>query len=133
MNNNNIYGKSSEKSHVQDEILAKKVQKLYSDTERAVPEYGEFSKLKVRLKNKDENLDVKDVVLTVKPSILLDERPKEREIEISVKSYNELYTYSVVLARGEKDEILKTLQDESFLEKVDDFIIKAADKFKDVC
>lgn len=123
-NNISIYRKPM--SH--KEVNFKGYEKLYEMAER-IPEYGTFSTKKITLHNK--NYDVKDIVLSVKPSILLKERPKERELKIAVKSYNRQHEYSIVLARGENDEILKVLQDDSLPLRIDDFIQEAVDKFRD--
>lgn len=136
MNKNNMYKifslKNESMSVDNGKEIVRNLQKLYTACERQVSEYGTFTTVKVNFKNKNNNLNVKDIVLSVKPSILLKERPKEREIEITVKSYNELNKYSVVLARGEKDEILKNLKDENIPIRIDEFIQTASEKFAEM-
>jgi len=134
MNNSNISRLQSSDSKQEffnnEEQIRKNIKKLYKESLRRVVEYGAFSKVKVNFVNKDKNLDIKNIELSIKPSILLDERPKERELEISVQSsINEKNIYKLVLKRGQKEEILKFLQSEDILKKIDKSLKDASEAF----
>lgn len=109
-----------------------KLQELSAVVERVVPEKGKFSEIKTKYKNNVENLDVNDITLTVKPSILLDKRPKERELEISVTSKDKLSNYARVLKRGEKQEILDFMKNEGLPYEVEQFLREASDNFAQI-
>ena len=135
MNNNGISKKTDSKaisvSLNNKKCIAESVKKLYDESERKVFEYGNFSDVKVKFSNKVKNLNVKDVELIIKPSILSDERPKERELEIVVRSSNEQQKYMYVLKRGEKNEIREFLQKEDSQQLIEEFIQKASEKFSE--
>ena len=135
MNNVNRFQPSVpiQKSNDNLEQIAKSIKKLYKESERRGFAYGDFSKVKVNFLNKNKSLDVKNIELAIKPSILLDERPKERALEILVQSaLNEKDTYKIVLKRGDKEEILKFLQSNEAAVNINEFIQKASEKFNDI-
>jgi len=112
--------------------ISDNLDKLYKESERRVSEYGNFSSVKTRFINKDKSLDVKTVELVIKPSILGNERPKERELEVVVYSKNERSKYSLVLKRGEKGELIKYLKDEELPSVIDNVINEASDAFSEM-
>ena len=112
--------------------ISELLKKLSNDAERYVPEYGEFGVVKKEFSNKEKDLDISEVVFSVKPSVLLDERPKEREFEIVVMSKNRLNKYSTVLLRGEKADILQRLAEDSTVLKVEEFLQEANKKFENL-
>lgn len=115
----------------QDTILGI-IGKLHRDSERRVPEYGDFGLVRTYFKNKDKNSDAKFVELLIKPSILLKERPKERELEVVIKSAGEKQKYSLVLKRGDKKEILDYLNNEELPIKIQEAIDDANYNFSEM-
>lgn len=137
MDSRNNYQKISDSKTEQVHLNNKKyinenIEKLYKESERRVAEYGNFQNVKTRFKNKVKELDIKDVEICIKPSILLKERPKERELEISIKSANDKHKYVVVLKRGEKEEILKFLQSKDAVESIESAMQDASDSFSEI-
>jgi len=137
MDNNNNYRKISDSKTEQIHLNNKKyitesLEKLYKESERRIAEYGNFQNVKTSFKNRVKNLDIKDVEICVKPSILLKERPKEREVEISIKSADDKHKYAVVLKRGEKEEILKFLQSKDAMESIESAMQDASDSFSEI-
>ena len=112
--------------------ISEVLKKLSNDAERYIPEYGDFGVVKKEFSNKEKDLDISDIVFSVKPSVLLDERPKEREFEIVVMSKNRLNKYSTVLLRGEKAEVLQGLSEDSTVSKVEKFLQEANEKFENL-
>ena len=110
----------------------KELQKLCAATQKFVPEYGNFSEISTVYKNKVQNLDIGDIKITVKPSILLSERPDERELEMAVKSKNDLYTYKLVLKRGDLRDIMDYLRNNSTPAQIENVLKQASESFNDV-
>ncbi len=108
------------------------LKKLSDDAERYVSEYGEFGAVKKEFSNKEKNLNISEIAFIVKPSVLLEERPKEREFEIVVMSKNRLNKYSTVLSRGEKADILQKLTEDAFVSKIKEFLQEANEKFENL-
>ena len=96
-----------------------------------VPEYGDYNAIKVDFKNDNERLNASDITLSVAPSILLKERPKERELQIKVDSKDQNYSYSTTLFRGEKAQILDKLKDDKLENEIKEFIALASDRFNE--
>lgn len=115
-----------------DDSILGIIGKLRREAERRVSEYGDFGIVRTHFKNKDKSLNVKSVELLIKPSILLKERPKERELEIVVKSVNEKNKYSLVLKRGDKKEVLNYLEDEELPLRVNEAIDDASVNFSEI-
>lgn len=115
-----------------DDLISGIIEKLHRESERRVPEYGNFGIVRTFFKNKDKNLDVRSIELLIKPSILLKERPKERELEIVIKSSNDKNKFSLVLKRGDKKEILDYLKDEELPIRINETIDKASEDFSDI-
>jgi hypothetical protein len=108
------------------------IDKLHRESERRVPEYGDFGLVRTHFKNKDKDSNAKFVELLIKPSILLKERPKERELEVVIKSAGEKQKYSLVLKRGDKKEILDYLHNEELPLKIQDAIEDASSSFSEL-
>lgn len=96
-----------------------------------LPNYGSFQEVKRDYQNKVNKLDISNIELCVKPSILIDERPDERELEIVVNSKDEEKKYSLVLKRGDKKEILDYLKNTSTPSEIEKVLQKASDEFLD--
>ncbi len=142
MNDYNIYnskvGKFDTKSVNKDygkqenNQMEKAIEQLKYLTEvGGVPEYGDYNAIKVNFKNDNMLLNADDIELSIAPSILLKERPKERELQIKVYSTDRSLSYSVTLFRGEKAEILKELDNDELKDKIKKFISEASDKFNE--
>lgn len=133
MDNRNIYNRNLKGKidvHINNRpLLVDGAKKLHTEAQRRVCEYGNFTEVKVNIKNKSKDLKIKSFDLFIKPSILLKERPKERELGIKVNSLNN-DSCSIVLYRGEKDDILKKLQDKNFILEVEDFLKEAHNDFE---
>ncbi len=127
-----IFSKNEKQISDNASKIADALKKLYTESERAVPEYGDFRAVITNFKNSDKNLGVKDITLSIHPSVLGKERPKERELRISINSLNKGTSYSTVLEFGEKADILKLLQNEKTSQDIQKFIEKASDKFSDL-
>ena len=135
MTNNNFYKLNKDNNILNNDFqkyLTENVNKFSVDAERRVCEYGNFKETKINIKNKSKDLNLKSFDLCIRPSLLLKERPKERELMICANSKDDLETYSVVLKRGEKDEILKTLQDKNFICDIEDFLKDAHNEFEHI-
>ena len=97
----------------------------------AVPEYGRYNSISSKYQNDNEKINASDVLLSIEPSILLEERPKERELNIKVYSKNKARSYSVTLFRGETKDILNRLKNEDLQLEVESFIKEASSKFNE--
>lgn len=95
-----------------------------------LPNYGSFQEIKKDYQNSVKKLEISRIELCIKPSILLDERPEERELEIVVNSKDEKNKYSLVLKRGGKKEILDYLKNTSTPAEIEKVLQKASDEFK---
>ncbi len=127
-----VFSKQEKKLQNNAEQIVEALKKLYTESERAVPEYGDFRVVKTNFKNSDKNLGIKDITISIHPSVLGKERPKERELRIKANSSDNLSNYSVVLEYGSKYDILKLLEDEQTCKNIEEFIQKASDKFSDI-
>ena len=124
---------NSEKKDKKDNKMQKAINKLIDLTERGgVPDYGNFEQITTEFKNQNPKLNADSVKLSITPSILLDERPKEREIQIKVLSKDGGHSYSVALFRGEKPEILAKLNDDSIKKEITEFIELSSEKFNEL-
>ena len=136
MTNNNIYGNNKPNKHILDndthKYIIDNINKLHTDAERRVCEYGNFKEVKLNIKNKTKDLNIKSFDLSVRPSILLKERPKERELAICANSKDGTESYSIVLKRGEKNEILKAMQNDNFISEIEDFLKDAHNEFEHI-
>ena len=132
INNIQKYKPIEKKSMNKDKFIIDIIQYLRNESIRRVPEYGDFSPLKTSFINKNKDLNIKNVELLIKHSILGNERPKERELEIIVKSANEQNKHSFVLKRGEKEEILNYLKSDELPLRIDSFIKESSEKFSEI-
>ena len=132
INNIQKYKPIEKKSMNKDKFITDIIQYLRNESIRRVPEYGDFSPLKTSSINKNKDLNIKNVELLIKRSILGNERPKERELEIIVKSANEQNKQSFVLKRGEKEEILNYLKSDELPLRIDSFIKESSEKFSEI-
>lgn len=113
-----------------DDKLSQMVKTLTTRAEREVCEYGSFKIVKESIKNTDANSLVQDLTLQITnlPHVLKGETPnfeKLRYLKL-VGTGSKGQSESVILKRGTKDEILNTLKDENFLERIQ----KNTDEFK---
>lgn len=97
----------------------------------ALPEYGKYTPISSSFQNDDKKLNVSNIKLSIDPSLLIEERPKEREINIKVHSNSKAYSYSVTLFRGSAKEILEQLNNAELSEKITAFIQEASSKFNE--
>jgi len=140
MNSFNINTKINEKTHIKksfknetnkkENYMQNTIDKLINLVEiGGVPDYGDFNKIKADFQNDNKKLNAGKVALSIEPSILLKERPKERELRIKVYSKNNSASYSTTLFRGEKAEILNKLEDDNIKDEIQEFIILSSEKF----
>lgn len=139
INNNNIINKTT--SNIPFEanskegkvnLMQKSISELVGMMELgAVPEYGKYNSISSKYSNEDKKLNVSNVTLLIEPSILLNERPKEREINIKVHSNSGAYSYSITLFRGDNKEVLEHLKSDELPEKIKDFINEASLKLNE--
>ena len=95
----------------------------------SIPDSGEFEPVCYSYKNEDKKLNVSDIVLSVAPSVLIEEYPKEREIQIKVFSEDKAHSYSVTLFRGERKAIAEKLQGTELQNQITDFVKESSLKF----
>lgn len=105
-----------------EENLSAIVKKLRNRAEREVCEYGSFKTVKENLKPSDDKEIIKDLALQITPlpRALKDEVEnfeKLRYLELVAKGPKG-QKESVILKRGEKDEILNTLNQDNLLERI---------------
>ena len=142
MNDYNLYNKKIDKT--ESLIFKKETSKVKgNDMKNAigqlkhlaelggVPEYGNYNAISTTFKNDNEKLNASDIILSIEPSILLEQRPKERELRIKVMSKDGVYSYSVTLFRGEKNQIIDELEGEEITEKIRKFIKDSSERFNE--
>ena len=139
VNNNNIINKTTSNVHFEASSKEERVNSMQNSLNElvemmelgAVPEYGNYNSISSKYLNDDKKLNVSEVTLSVEPSILLKERPKERELNIKVHSNSKAYSYSLTLFRGETKDILEQLKGDELPEKINSFILEASSKLNE--
>lgn len=139
VNNNNSINNSISKTTFGSNVDEKKVETMQNSLNElvemmergAVPEYGKCNSIYSRFLNMDEKVNASDIVISVEPSILLDERPTERELNVKVYSKAKSRSYAVTLFRGENKEILEKLKSEEISSLVGFFVQDASSKFNE--
>lgn len=118
MNNNIKNVNKMEKLEQNLETSTKKIIKdLLARAEREVPEYGGFKLVYEEFKNPDKNLHATDFMLKIsKPQGASDE--KLRFLEAVAYDLPKPYISERVLASGNKEDILKALQDKELEQKL---------------
>ncbi len=105
--------------------------KLHAKAERAVPEYGDFSIVYEEFQNPDNKLSASDFLLKIyKPKNA--ENPKTRYLEAVAYKLPTPFKAESLLLEGNKAEILKKLQDEKFLDELNDTFIRLSKNLEDV-
>lgn len=94
-----------------------------------IPDSGEFEPICSTYKNEDKKLNVSDITLSIAPSVLVEEYPKEREIQIKVFSEDKMHSRSVTLFRGERKAITEKLQSIELQNQITDFAEESSVKF----
>ena len=129
---NTIFKSNNEDEEKKADLMQNSLNKLTEMIEfGTVPEYGKFIPIFSEFQNTNEKLNASNVILSIEPSVLLDERPKERELNVKVYSKNKTSSYTVTLFRGEIKDILKQTKDSEMPEKINSFVEEASSKFNE--
>jgi len=133
INNIRLDDKNKKDNSQKEDVMQNALNELINMTELgAVPEYGNYTPIKTTFENENKRLNASEAVLSIEPSILLDERPMEREIKIKVFSKDKYHSYSVTLFRGEKSDILEKLKGDDIKKEIQDFIELSCEKFNEL-
>ncbi len=106
-----------------------KVFKSLSELFTNIQSRGQFQEIKQKYQNKVKKIDIGEIEFSIKPSILIDERPYERELEIAIQSLDKNTKYFMVLKRGENKEILDYLNNPNSPTEVEKILKRASDEF----
>ena len=120
--------KMTEKTSSYTDSFYKMLQKLIERAEREVPEYGDFAPVYENFKNTNPNLDVDRYQLRIfkKPkSEVADETKRYIEAEVYTKAGT--YKANVLLGAGKKEDIIKQLRSEGFVDELNNSYIQLVD------
>ncbi len=108
------------------EILLKKVK---TRAEIEMTEIGSFRPIKENIQNHKPVIEIGNVSLNIRPTSNLNSS-KERILEASVSTKSGQYVIEKQLAEGNRDEILKYLNDKNFDENFKRFLMECSDNFE---
>lgn len=120
--------KMTEKTSSYTDSFYKMLQKLIERAEREVPEYGDFAPVYENFKNTNPNLNVDRYQLRIfkKPkSEVADETKRYIEAEVYTKAGT--YKATVLLGTGKKEDIIKQLRSEGFVDELNNSYIQLVD------
>ena len=120
--------KMTEKTNSYTDSFYKMLKDLIKRAEREVPEYGDFAPVYENFKNLNPNLDVDRYQLRIfkmPKSQVPDETKRYLEAEVFTKSG--AYKADMLLGSGNKDEIMKQLKSEDFVDKLNEAYIQLVD------
>lgn len=135
VNFNGVKIKGPEKMSKAENLIEEKtktiISKLHQRAEREVPEYGDFSVVYEEFKNPDKNLSASDFMLKIyKPKNAKDE--KFRCIEAVAYALPKPYKSEALIAQGNKEEILNILQNEEFVEVLQNTFTRLSANLEDM-
>lgn len=108
------------------EILLKK---LKARAEIEMTEIGSFRPIQENIKNHKPVIEIGNISLNIRPTSNLNSS-KERVLETSVSTKSGQYIIEKQLAEGNRDEILKYLNDKHFDENFKRFLMECSDNFE---
>ena len=119
----------------QEQTFEEKVQKMVDDlsarAEREVPEYGDFKTVYEVIKDDSPNSRVLGYALKIrKPNLQNSEKLRGLEAVV-YDSYSD-YQSERVIAKGSKEDILKTLKDEDLAKKLTKAFDELSDNLNDI-
>ena len=118
--------------HTLDENIRVIVKKL-QNRDREIPEYGDFRPVKEEFTNLDEKIPATNFVLEIsKPSKNIEGHEKLRNLTAQAYNLPHPYKSQILLASGEKKDIIKALNDKELLEKLPKIFKKLALDLEDV-
>ena len=120
--------KMTEKTSNYTDSFYKMLNNLINRAEREVPEYGDFAPVYENFKNTNPELDIDRYQLKIYKAPKAYE-PDETKRYLEAEVYNKAGTYkaNIMLGSGKKDEIMKQIKSEDFVDKLNDTYIKLAD------
>lgn len=106
---------------------------LYKRAERGVSEYGHFEPVQVKFQNPDKSIFAGQVTLKIEKATDLTNpnHMSRRYLHISVASPKSATSFSEILKKGNKMELLEMLQSGKFAEDAEIYIRKVASELKD--
>ena len=120
--------KMSEKANNYTDSFYKMLKDLTERAEREVPEYGDFAPVYENFKNLNPKLDVDRYQLRIfkmPKAQVADETKRYLEAEVFTKAGT--YKANILLGSGNKEEILKQLKSDDFVDKLNEAYIQLVD------
>lgn len=99
-----------------DVNLAKIQFSLAKRLEREIPEHGDFAKVVERYISKDPTLNISTIEVLCRKSNIESKKDMLRTLELNITDKAGINTYSCELINGDKNEILKAVNEKSFFE-----------------
>ena len=137
----NIENKTINRAQASSKVLSMKdtiktsFEELCKQAENYVTEYGDFSKVFVKIKNTDKNLYADEFMLTItKPPKEVENSEKIRSLELIAYKNNSPYKISRMLATADsKQELLKKIKnDETLFDKIEKSFVEMSHNLEDI-
>lgn len=126
-NNKILKGENMEK------LIEEYINKIFKRAEREVPEYGDFAPVYEQFTNPDKSLSATDFMLKIsKPPKSIAGHEKIRNLEVVAYRLPTPYKAERIVATGDKDNILKQLQNPEIIAKIQEAAKSLSHNLEDI-
>ncbi len=116
-----------------EELIQKFVKTIHARAEREVPEYGDFAPVYEQFANPDKSMTATDFMLKIsKPPKTIAGHERIRNLEVVAYRLPLPYKAERIIASGDKEEILKRLQDPEIIEKINKTAKSLSNSLEDI-